>query len=212
MCFSKNASIFMFIAAVITQILLVKFGKKEYSKTNLQIAQIFFWVSLMQLIDLSVWMDLDCNGYYNKLGGIIGPILNYMQPIIVFLVIQNFTKPWVNVLSIIYIIIFAIYYCNYLSKGEFCSFKNSKGHITWSWYNNISYNFLSKLIVWCYYIMMLVILVLLWNDKYLMISYIIIILCLIISYKFFYTNIGEIWCFLVVPVPLLILIIQRCLQ
>ena len=212
MCFSKNASIFMFVSAVITQYFLVKYGSKKYSTTNLQLAKMFFWVSLMQLIDLSVWVDLDCTKSYNKLAGIVGPILNYLQPIIVFLVIQNYSKPLVNYSAFVYFIFFMIYYCNYLNSGNFCSFKNRLGHIVWSWYRDVNKNMLSRYMIILYYIMMIIIFSLLCHDKYLIISYIIIILCLIISYKYFNTNIGEIWCFLVVPIPLVILIMQKCLE
>ena len=49
----------------------------------------------MQLVDFGIWVDLGCKKGYNKFASIIGPIINYLQPIMPFLIaflVLNYTN------------------------------------------------------------------------------------------------------------------------
>lgn len=87
MCISLKASVNTFLLGVISSLALVFFGNQNMLAYNMIVAGIFIFVSLMQLVDLGMWMDLDCSLGTNKLASILGPILNWFQPIAVFLII-----------------------------------------------------------------------------------------------------------------------------
>lgn len=92
MCISIRASINSFLIATLSSIALIFFGNKELYAYNLIIAGIFIFVSLMQLVDLGMWIDLDCKLGTNKIASILGPALNWFQPIAIFIIIYLVIK------------------------------------------------------------------------------------------------------------------------
>ena len=94
MCISASASIKSFLVSVIACLMLVVFGKNEFKVYNWIIAAFFIYISLMQLVDLGMWIDLDCKSGTNKLASILGPIIHYIQPLMTFIIpflILNYT-------------------------------------------------------------------------------------------------------------------------
>jgi len=87
MCISLKASVNTFLLGVVSSLCLVFFGNTNMFAYNVIVAGIFIFVSLMQLVDLGMWVDLDCTIGTNKLSSIIGPALNWFQPTAVFLII-----------------------------------------------------------------------------------------------------------------------------
>ena len=92
MCISLKASVNTFILGVVSSLCLVFFGNSNMFAYNVIVAGIFIFVSLMQLVDLGMWMDLDCTLGTNKLSSILGPALNWFQPTAVFLIIYCVLK------------------------------------------------------------------------------------------------------------------------
>ena len=90
MCISLKASVNTFLLGVISSLALVFFGNQNMLAYNIIVAGIFIFVSLMQLVDLGMWIDLDCSLGTNKLASILGPALNWFQPTAVFLIIYYF--------------------------------------------------------------------------------------------------------------------------
>ena len=87
MCISLKASVNTFLLGVTSSLALVFFGNQNMLAYNIIVAGIFIFVSLMQLVDLGMWIDLDCSLGTNKLASILGPALNWFQPTAVFLII-----------------------------------------------------------------------------------------------------------------------------
>jgi hypothetical protein len=95
MCISAQASINAFIVNLISAISLVYFGNDNLKSINVIIAIFSVFTSFMQLIDLGIWLDLDCKSGLNKATSLIGPVLTYFQPVAIFFVaylILNYTK------------------------------------------------------------------------------------------------------------------------
>lgn len=95
MCISARASVGSFFTNLFSCIALLKFGNPELYFYNIVIVLILMFVSLMQIVDFGMWIDLDCKLETNKVASILGPILNHLQPIIMYIipyVLINYTK------------------------------------------------------------------------------------------------------------------------
>ena len=95
MCVSARASINAFLVNLISAISLVYFGNENLKTANTIIAIFSVFTSLMQIVDLGIWLDLDCKSGLNKAASLIGPILTYFQPVAIFFIaflIINYTK------------------------------------------------------------------------------------------------------------------------
>ena len=84
MCISARASIISFLVNLVSCVALVKYGNNELKFYNTTIAIWMVYVSLMQLVDYGMWIDLDCKTGMNKLATILGPVLNHTQPLVIF--------------------------------------------------------------------------------------------------------------------------------
>jgi hypothetical protein len=95
MCISARSSINAFLVNLISAISLVYFGNENLKTANTIIAIFSVFTSLMQVVDLGIWLDLDCKSGLNKAASLIGPTLTYFQPVAIFFVaylIMNYTK------------------------------------------------------------------------------------------------------------------------
>ena len=95
MCISARASIFSFLTNLFSCGALLKFGRKELYFYNILIVIILLFVSLMQIVDFGMWIDLDCKLGTNKIASILGPILNNLQPVVMFVasyILLKYTK------------------------------------------------------------------------------------------------------------------------
>ena len=99
MCISATASLNAFLFNLFSAISLVYFGNEELKSLNLVVALFSIFTSFMQLVDLGIWLDLGCKKGFNKTASIIGPIINYLQPIMPFIIaflVLNYTKDGIN--------------------------------------------------------------------------------------------------------------------
>ena len=92
MCISARASIISFLTNLFSCIALVKFGNANLRFYNYIIATFLIFVSLMQLVDFGMWIDLDCKSGYNKLASAAGVILIFLQPLVIILAYSYFIK------------------------------------------------------------------------------------------------------------------------
>jgi hypothetical protein len=84
-----------FLVNLISAISLVYFGNENLKTANTIIAIFSVFTSLMQIVDLGIWLDLECKSGLNKAASLIGPILTYFQPVAIFFIaflIINYTK------------------------------------------------------------------------------------------------------------------------
>ena len=95
MCISARASINAFLVNLVSAISLVYFGNENLKSLNIIIAIFSIFTSFMQLVDLGVWLDLDCKNGLNRMASLLGPTLLYLQPIMIFVltyIIFNYTN------------------------------------------------------------------------------------------------------------------------
>ncbi len=204
MCISKNLSLFSFIVSIVSNIILIQFGDPKYLLQNKTIGYFMFFVGLMQLIDYSIWSDLDCIYGLNKAGGLLGPILNHIQPLVLMGIIYYYLGSndiipsyllWA--LGLLYGIYMIYKYMEYLSN-DLCIKVNISGGLDWKWKRNYNYIY--------YHLLFLGILI----NFY---GYSQITLCFITSYILYSLSItSEIWCFFITGLPLINLIVQRIMM
>ena len=203
MCISKNLSLVSFAVSILSSTALLKYGNPKYLLENKTISYFMMFVGLMQLIDFSIWSDLDCVSGLNKFGALLGPILNHIQPVVLIGITFYFLKSNSIIPDVLLVglgIIYGIYmiykYREYL-QHELCIKTDNLGHLDWKWkkgYNYIYYHLLFIAILVNYY-------------KYSQIS-----IYFLASYILYNMSIsGEIWCFLITGIPLVNLIIQKIL-
>lgn len=209
MCFTKELSIKTFIFGLISSFLLIIYGNKESKNTNIVIGIFIIFVSLMQLIEYFIWVDLDCNKGLNKISLLLGPILNHLQPIIIFILCNIYLKSnniiqpkLMYLLIIIYLIYIIERYYNYVKENKNkCIGTNSSGHLDWPWKYNFNYIF--------YFIIEIIILTNYTNNFNIILFYSVSYVLFFLSMFKFKKNIGELWCFMVPGTPLINLILQK---
>lgn len=99
MCISATASLNAFLFNLLSALSLVYFGNNNLKPLNLIVALFSIFTSFMQLIDLGIWLDLGCKKGLNKTASIIGPIINYLQPVAPFIIafiVLNYTNSGVK--------------------------------------------------------------------------------------------------------------------
>jgi hypothetical protein len=208
MCYTKQASISAFAVGVISSLLLIFFGDPLYRNQNIAIGLSFIFTSFMQLVDYMIYIDPNCKNGWNEVAGKIGPILNVLQPLVIYIFILLFVenssiKLLASSWNILYVIYVLNVYSQYFQKGNFCSFQ-LKGRPRWTWYNFFGTR-------WeIFYLLILYLnLLTLWKFKYFKVYTILITLFFLISYFNYKNHIGEFWCWFVNSVPLIILILQK---
>lgn len=212
MCFSKQLSIKSFLFGLFCGLSLIIFGNKESSKTNKAIGLFFIFVSFMQLIEYFIWKDINIETGFNRLGFILGPIFNHLQPIILFILCTIFIKSSNLIpkkIMIFFIILYFIYivkkYYDYIldNPNQFIQ-TNETGHLDWPWKYNFNYTF--------YFIINLIIIINFYKNKNVFAILIFVNILLFISNNKFKKNIGELWCFMVIGSPLVALFLQKILK
>lgn len=208
MCFNYKVSLLTFGIGIIFSILLIKYGNKKYVGENITTGIYFIFISLIQFMDFLFWIDIDNKYGINKITTILGPILNILQPNILYLIkilyykpniytLKDFNLP-IAILNLLYFIHFIFIYVHFLTTEKLIT-STKNGHLSWPWvkYSN-PYFYLILTALNIFY---------LFNFNYGLIFFIISYLFLIISAKYFNYNIGELWCFFGAFIPLLLYII-----
>jgi len=192
--------------------MLINFGSNESIQTNKAIGYFFLFVTLMQLVEYFLWIDINCINGFNKTWALLGPILNHLQPIVLLVVTTAFLEP-ANLISpsivipanILYLIYCGYQYVKYISnKSNLCVKTNECEHLDWTWkidFNYIFYFAISFINVANFY-----------TNKNLMVSFGISYMLLIVSIFGFNKNVGEFWCLMVTGVPLINLFMENVLN
>lgn len=203
MCFNKDISIISLFLGTLSSIMLVKYGEKQYAVSNNILGYFFFFTTLMQLIDYLIWIDLECTQGYNKLASYLGPILNHLQPTILFLLCYIFSPiksgPLNNfaiAANLAYVLYTVIKYVSFIKNDNLCS-SLTNNHVSWAWKHDFNYVY--------YHIMMIVNTVIYLRNTTGLIALIMGYVFFIMSVKYFKTNVGELWCFFSIYIPLIIL-------
>jgi len=196
MCFSAKTSLITFLLGTTFSILLIKYGNPKYKSDNYVFGIMLLFISSIQLMDFTFWMDLKNKMGLNKLATIIGPLLNVGQPTILYVIkllyfkpdvlsATNFNLP-VMVLNVLYAVYLLAMYFRFITAGKLTT-STSNGHLDWPWmkYANPYY----------YLILYAINIFYLTDFNYSMGMFIITYFFLYLSYKLFPYNMGELWCF-----------------
>ena len=157
----------------------------------------------MQLVEYFLWIDIDCSNGFNKIGALVGPILNHLQPVVLLIIASAFLEPS-NLISpniiipanILYLLYVGKQYLKFISKpSNLCVRTNKCNHLDWTWkkdFNYLFYFFISFLNVANFY-----------SNTNLMVSFGISYMLLLISIFKFNGVVGEFWCLMVTSVSLI---------
>lgn len=138
MCYSPESSLITFLIVLCVCIYLwIKGGNVHKS-----IAVILFFISLMQILELFIWLNLECSKT-NKFISLFIPILLFLQPIIVISTILYFNSGRLS--PTLYKIILGIWlicsplFINWMKKGfNKCTEVGPSGYLKWPYTNSSS--------------------------------------------------------------------------
>jgi hypothetical protein len=212
MCYSEELSLTSLSFGIFASLMLINFGNSKSENTNKAIGYFFLFVTLMQLVEYFLWIDIDCVNGFNKLGSLIGPIFNHLQPLVLLLLATYFLNPS-NLISpsiiipanIIYLIYSGYQYVKYVSNSSnLCVKTNECDHLDWTWKRDFNYLF--------YFAISFLNIANFYTNVNLMVSFGISYLLLIVSIFGFNKNVGEFWCLMVTGVPLINLFMENVLN
>jgi hypothetical protein len=207
MCFNYQVSLFTFTIGTIFSIILFFYGNPKYKIENKISGVFFIFISCIQLMDFLFWIDIDNKYGINKWTTILGPILNVGQPTILYL-LKMYLMPvisfspfslfvmWMNLLYFAY---FVYFYISFIRCGKMTT-STEHGHLKWPWIQ-----FSNPLF---YLVVFALNLFYLFDFKYALTLFTITYFFLFISYKYFYYNAGELWCFFGSFIPLIMFVMS----
>jgi hypothetical protein len=203
MCFSAKTSLITFLMGTTFSILLIKYGNSTYKSDNRVFGIMLLFISAIQLMDFTFWMDLKNTMGLNKLATIIGPLLNVGQPTILYIIKLLYFTPnvlsasnfnWqVMVLNAFYVLYLLSMYFRFITTETRLTTSTSHGHLDWPWLKYANPYF--------YLILFAVNIFYLTDFKYSLGMFIITYFFLYLSYKWFPYNMGELWCFFGAFIP-----------
>jgi len=196
MCYSPEVSIgtFLFVGSICL------FAWCRHRAASL----IFLTIVFMQLIEYILWINPTCN-MYNQIASSFVPILLYLQPLLISLIISTmnagdgfFTKYIFYTLSILFLPF--LYLLDSYGKFNNCIVA-SCGHLDW---NIDDLSFLN----YFYYLLMIYLFFIL-KDKMLRNIFLSLSFIFFVYTKMFYKNtFGSVWCFLVNIASVLALVLR----
>ena len=207
MCFSAKTSLITFLLGTIFSILLIKYGNPSYKSDNYVFGIMLLFISAIQLMDFTFWMDLKNTMGLNKLATIIGPLLNVGQPTIMYIIKLLYFKPnvlsatnfnWqVMVINALYALYLLYMYFRFITTEKQLTTSTSNGHLDWPWlkYTTSYYNLIFAINIFY-----------LTDFNYSLGIFIITYFFLYLSYKWFPYNMGELWCFFGAFIPAIALV------
>ena len=212
MCYSADLSLTSLSFGIFASLMLINFGSPTSTNTNKAIGYFFLFVTLMQLVEYFLWIDIDCVNGFNKAGALLGPILNHLQPVVLLVIATTFLEP-ANLISpsvvipanILYLIYSGYQYVVYISnESNLCVRTNDCEHLDWTWKKDFNYLF--------YFAISFINIANFYTNTNLMVSFGVSYLLLIVSIFGFNKNVGEFWCLMVTGVPLINLFMENILN
>jgi hypothetical protein len=136
MCYSIKSSLTTFLIVFSVCIYLwIKGGDVKKS-----IAVILFFISLMQLVELFIWLNIKCSNT-NKLISLFIPILLFFQPIIVITTIIYFNSGrlpiiFYKIILIIWLLCSPIFINSMKNGFNKCTIVGKNGYLVWPYTNS----------------------------------------------------------------------------
>jgi len=208
MCYNKDISLYTYLIGLVASFLLIQ--KKD---KDLKILGCFFlFVIHMQLIEYFLWTNNKCNMRNINLSH-IGTIVNFIQPIILYLVILYYNKELyiknkqiLDSIIIIYIIGLIIYSITLFPLGCTNVTKLSSPYLQWSWFFKKN----SVIIALLFPIAFTILLYCGLNSPYNLYLSLVCIISFIISFIIYKKQraFGSLWCWFAVFIPIGLLLID----
>ena len=212
MCYNKDISIYTYIIGLVSSYLLLK-----NDKPSLKILGSFFLIVIhMQLIDFFLWTNNKCNNINIQIST-IGAVLNFIQPIILYLAIiyynkdiTNENKKKLNIIILLYIVGLLIYCINLFPLGCSSVTEKSFPYLQWSWYYKYIPNYLLTILI----ILPISLMLLMYfglDKPYNLYLSLIIMLSFIISFIIYKKQkaFGNMWCWIAVFIPIVLLVADK---
>lgn len=206
MCYNKEVSLISFILGTLINLFVLLYYKNNVKIRTICI--IWQWVLMMQLSEYLIWKDQNC-GNLNKVGTKLAMFFNLTQPIIVFigLMLISYQSYTMKYIASLIILIYIVYMINNIknNKEYICTKPSTKcTHLNLKWWND----FKKGGLIYCIALLG-VILLLLRPLKLSLFVFFYILITLIISIIFYSCGQASMWCFMVVPFPLFLLIFAK---
>jgi hypothetical protein len=208
MCYNKDISLYTYFIGLVASFLLIQ--KKD---KDLKIVGCFFlFVIHMQLIEYFLWTNNKCN-LRNITLSYIGTIVNFIQPIILYLAIFYYNKELykknkqiLDSIIIIYIIGLIIYSITLFPIGCTSVTPISSPYLQWSWF----YKKNPELLTLCFPIILMILMYYGLNKPYNLYISLICIISFIVSYIIYNKQraFGSLWCWFAVFIPMGVLLID----
>lgn len=208
MCFNYKVSLFTFCLGTAFSLLLINYGNKKYRLENITTGIFLIFISLIQFMDFLFWIDIKNTMGINKVTTLIGPLLNVGQPLIFYLIKYIYYKPDIFQLKHLPIMILNFLYFLYILKMYYTFIKNGNLTTTIGKYNILEWPWIKYNNYYYYLLLFALNIFYLFKFKYAFVFFSITYLFLYLSRKYFYYNIGEMWCFFGSFIPLIMYIIQ----
>lgn len=212
MCYSKDLSLTSLLFGIFASLTLINFGNPSSTSTNKAIGYFFLFVTLMQLVEYFLWIDINCTNGFNKFGSLLGPVLNHLQPVVLLILANMYLTP-TNLISpnivvpanVLYLFYVCVEYIRYVSNpSNLCVKTNSCDHLDWSWKKDFNYTW--------YFIISFINVANFYTNANLMVSFGLSYVLLIVSIFNFNKNVGEFWCLMVTGIPLINLFMENILN
>ena len=210
MCFNEPVSLGTFLLGLLFSIILMLYGNPKYKKENIVFGIMFIFISIVQLMEYFLWIDINNKYGINYLITLISPLIVIIQPFILYVIKFIYFNPELLtttnlplfIVNIVYFGIFLInYITNFINKKLITKVEN--GHLNWPIKYLMGPTF--------YLILLLINMFYLTDMKYSFIVAFFTYLFSILSYNYFGYHIIEMWCFFSAFLPLIIFFITRYL-
>jgi hypothetical protein len=208
MCWNAETSIITFIVGTILNI----YTYNNYHNNIKIVCIIWQWILCMQLSEFFIWTALSNNNkLQNKIGTKMALFLNILQPVFVFIVCMCFSCNKISSIKKILASIVILFYMSYMllkfnEVPEYTKLNPSSGcsNLDLKWWHDMP----GSGLIYCF-TLFTIILLLFSPFKLAAVTVLYIFIALIISKKFYSCGQPSIWCWLVVPMPLIIALIQK---
>jgi hypothetical protein len=203
MCINAETSISSFVVGTFFNILVIK---STHNVNYLMIAAIYQFLLFMQIFEFIAWKNQECNRS-NNIATKGAMIFNILQPIVIIIILLQFTQVD-NIIKKIIVCFLLLFYISYIINKLYYSTEtsinclkptNSCRNLYYKWWDNIGKNG-----VYIYLIPIITSLLLLVKSfQFSIIHVLFMIITLIISNKFYSCGTGSIWCLFTAGGPIL---------
>jgi len=201
MCINAPVSIASFTVGIISSIFLIYKGAPQYALENKTLGLFYIYVSMIQLWEFFMWIDLSGKMGLNKIATMLTPAFIYLQPVVLYLIKSAFySKQSVlfNIATFFYFVDQLAMYIDFIIHDKtLITTPNKDGVLAWKWRVNNEPNTV-------YLVMFLWAMLLYYPLNYAALGISLGVISLVISRITYDTEFPAIWCILSAYLPIFI--------